>query len=266
LHLELNLEKTQITHVTEGFDFLGFHLQWKLSKSNDPWLRVTPTQKAVQHLRHTIKQMTDRRSVTSTPEQKTKAVNRVLRGWINYYRHVSFKRIASKQDWWVTDRFYRWLKKRHKSGARKIMQQYYLPENTPGHQRKNLGVKDSRGEMLYLFQMQDIPHRKYLRRTHPNPYLGEDPLPSTAKDTPFEETWDGTMSIVNQAWDEIRRQVLERDGYKCVQCGRTSNLHVHHLQARKEKGTQALGNLITLCQDCHIKTPNYGNKGKAGGK
>ncbi len=260
LHLELNLDKTNITHVTDGFDFLGFHIQWKLPNSNDPWLRVTPNQKAMQKLRHTIKQMTDRRSLTSTPEQKLKAINRVLRGWVNYYRHVSFKRIASKLDWWATDRFYRWLKKRHKSGARQVMQRYYLQESTKGHQRKNLGVKDSRGEMLYLFQMEDVPHRKYRRKAQPNPYLSEDPIPVADTDTPFEEAWDGTMSIVNQVWDEARRQALERDGYRCVQCGRTINLHVHHLQARKEKGTHDLDNLITLCQDCHIRTPNYGNR------
>ncbi|MBF8248004.1 MAG: Retron-type reverse transcriptase [Bacteroidetes bacterium] len=30
LQLKLSLEKTHLTHVTDGFDFLGYHLQWKL--------------------------------------------------------------------------------------------------------------------------------------------------------------------------------------------------------------------------------------------
>ena len=33
LQLELSVEKTHITHVTDGFDFLGFHLQWKLPQA-----------------------------------------------------------------------------------------------------------------------------------------------------------------------------------------------------------------------------------------
>jgi RNA-directed DNA polymerase len=265
LHLELNLEKTHITHATEGFDFLGFHIQWKLPKDNDPWLRVTPSAKNIQKLRQKIKAMTNRRSVTSVPEQKLKALNRVLRGWIHYYCEVSFKRTASKLDWWTTDRFYRWLKKKHKLGAREVMRQYYLQENQKRHHRKNLGLKDSQGQMLYLFQMADVRKRKYLSRTRPNPYLNSEPISLTEIEDPFIEVWDGTMSLANQDWDEARHRILERDGYRCTQCGSTDNLDVHHLQARKDGGGQEDDNLVTLCENCHTKTTSYGrNKGKTG--
>jgi RNA-directed DNA polymerase len=258
LHLELNLEKTHITHATDGFDFLGFHVRWELPKDNDPWLRVTPSDKSIQKLRDTIKDMTDRRSVNSTPEQKMKAVNRVLRGWINYHRQVSFKRIASKLDWWTTDRMYRWLKKKHGLGARRVLAQYYLCENTQAHQRKNLGVKDSRGHMLYLVQMADVPHSKYLPKTRANPYLDDGPLPKPDAASPIVEVWDGSMSLANQVWDEARHQALERDGYRCTECGSTHSLEVHHLQPQHAKGTHAMRNLLTLCQECHAKTPSYG--------
>jgi RNA-directed DNA polymerase len=265
LHLELDMEKTHITHATDGFDFLGFHIQWMLPKDNKPWLRVTPSKESVRRLRRTIKGMTSHRKVNSTPEHKLKAVNRVLRGWINYYRQVSFKSTAGKLDWWTTDRFYRWLKKKHQVGARRIMKQYYVQETTKGHNRKNLGVKDSRGQMLYLVQMADVPHSKYRPKTRPNPYLDSDPIPHAEVDTAIPEYWDGTMSIGNQLWDEARRQALERDGYRCVQCGSTKDCDVHHIQARKDGGSHDLDNLITLCKECHQKTPSYGrNKGKTG--
>jgi RNA-directed DNA polymerase len=260
LHLELNLEKTHITHATDGFDFLGFHVQWMLPKQNKPWLKVTPSQKNVQRLRRTVKGMTDRRSLNSTPEQKLKAINRVLRGWINYYRHISFKDTASRLDWWTTDRFYRWLKKKHRVGARRVMGQYYVPEVTKGHNRKNLGTKDSRGRMLYLFQMADVPHSKYLLRIKPNPYLNDDPLLQRGEDTPLPEHWNGTMSAENRLWDEARRPVLERDGYCCAQCGSTTDLAIHHIQARKDGGSDEQDNLITLCSECHRQTANYGRR------
>lgn len=63
LHLELSEEKTHVTHATDGFDFLGFHIQREEPKDNRPWLRVTPTQKSEQRLRDTIRKMTDRKSV-----------------------------------------------------------------------------------------------------------------------------------------------------------------------------------------------------------
>lgn len=49
-------------------------------------------------------------------------------------------------------------------------------------------------------------------------------------------------------------QVLERDRYRCVSCGlelRSSEADVHHLLPRSMGGTDALSNLVTLCDGCH---------------
>lgn len=55
-------------------------------------------------------------------------------------------------------------------------------------------------------------------------------------------------------WDVIRKLVLTRDGYACVECGEGQNLHVHHITYRNE-GSEALGDLQTLCRGCHSKQP-----------
>ena len=47
------------------------------------------------------------------------------------------------------------------------------------------------------------------------------------------------------------RKVLERDGWKCQACGRATQLEVHHIQFRSALGDDDLGNLITLCAECH---------------
>ncbi len=53
-------------------------------------------------------------------------------------------------------------------------------------------------------------------------------------------------------WGELRRQALERDGYRCGNCGmNTATLHVHHIVPLSRGGTNSLGNLWTLCEDCH---------------
>ena len=49
----------------------------------------------------------------------------------------------------------------------------------------------------------------------------------------------------------LRWAVLERDGWRCQQCGARSNLHVHHQVFRSQGGTDSTGNLIVLCVDCH---------------
>ncbi len=52
-------------------------------------------------------------------------------------------------------------------------------------------------------------------------------------------------------WMHNKAKVLERDGYKCYICHKTTNLHVHHIIPRQEGGTDEMENLITLCAGCH---------------
>lgn len=54
-----------------------------------------------------------------------------------------------------------------------------------------------------------------------------------------------------RAWRKLREQALERDGGRCVRCGRTDQLTVHHRVPLAEGDTMDLDGLTTLCQDCH---------------
>ena len=55
-------------------------------------------------------------------------------------------------------------------------------------------------------------------------------------------------------WDEIRKQVYERDNYTCVDCSATDvALHAHHKIPKSKKGSDELSNLETLCEDCHAE-------------
>ncbi len=56
--------------------------------------------------------------------------------------------------------------------------------------------------------------------------------------------------LTNRFWrDYIRPHVLLRDGFECVECGSTENLHVHS----KSQQHLNLSDLITLCMSCHMK-------------
>jgi hypothetical protein len=52
---------------------------------------------------------------------------------------------------------------------------------------------------------------------------------------------------------ELRRQVLERDGWRCQDCGAAKELQVHHIKSRSRLGGDVMENLITLCARCHRK-------------
>ena len=53
------------------------------------------------------------------------------------------------------------------------------------------------------------------------------------------------------SYRELQRQVLERDGWRCQNCGTMHNLQVHHLKFRSHSGGDEEQNLITLCAGCH---------------
>ena len=54
-------------------------------------------------------------------------------------------------------------------------------------------------------------------------------------------------------WNELREEAKKHDGYKCGNCGSTTNLHVHHIVPLSKGGSNQLSNLRTLCEDCHKK-------------
>jgi 5-methylcytosine-specific restriction endonuclease McrA len=52
-------------------------------------------------------------------------------------------------------------------------------------------------------------------------------------------------------YEQLRNQVLCRDGWRCQACGSMSNLEVHHKEFRSQSGDDSEQNLITLCSACH---------------
>jgi 5-methylcytosine-specific restriction endonuclease McrA len=54
-----------------------------------------------------------------------------------------------------------------------------------------------------------------------------------------------------EAYGELRRKILQRDGWRCQVCGSMRNLEVHHVKFRSQSGSDAQENLITLCATCH---------------
>jgi len=59
------------------------------------------------------------------------------------------------------------------------------------------------------------------------------------------------LQLDPEAYQQLCRQVLQRDGWRCQQCGSRTNLQVHHMKFRSHVGTDSEENLITLCCECH---------------
>lgn len=256
LKLELSEEKTLVTHVTDGFDFLGFHIRHYPAKGGHKAVTLArPSDKSIQRLKDRIRDMTSR-SFVDNPMDKFMAINAVLRGWINYYRYVSSKQVATWLDWWVNQRVVDWLVERQKVGIREILRQYKHQETAT---RKNLAVRRTDGSLMFLYLMRDVKITPYMPRKHTNPYLKEGPqyIVVAQPDIPLPDyTWSGRSDQAE--WHDLKDEIAERDGYRCVDCGTRLNLDGHHIKPRVRGGRHELSNSVLLCEGCHVARGGYG--------
>jgi 5-methylcytosine-specific restriction endonuclease McrA len=54
-----------------------------------------------------------------------------------------------------------------------------------------------------------------------------------------------------ELYEQLCREVLQRDGWRCQSCGSLKDLQVHHQESRSESGDDSEQNLIILCSECH---------------
>ncbi len=94
LGLEAKASKTRIVHLEEGgagLDFLGFHHRLVRARSAQHrhvlFLARWPSEKAMRHVRDRVRELTARRRLRMPVEEIVADVNRVLRGWAQYFRY-----------------------------------------------------------------------------------------------------------------------------------------------------------------------------------
>ena len=59
------------------------------------------------------------------------------------------------------------------------------------------------------------------------------------------------LKLDAERYESLKNEVLERDRWRCQDCGSAKMLEVHHVKPRSKLGHDASDNLITLCVDCH---------------
>lgn len=120
--LELSPEKTKITAMTDGFEFLGCHFVVQWDKRYGYCARVQIPKTKSRDLRHKVKECTGRSSAHGTLGAKLQELNPILRGWANYFRFCyGASRVFTSLDWYIGDRLWRWQRKvRPKANASEI--------------------------------------------------------------------------------------------------------------------------------------------------
>ena len=210
--LMLSEEKTKITHIGEGFDFLGFNI--REYKSNGKLL-TKPSKDA-------MKQFCDkvRTKIKSNKSAKASSLIRMLNhmipGWTNYYRYGASSKAFSRVDYEVYKTLWQWAKRRHpKKGMHWIKDRYF--KQLHGREwcfatiTKN--KKSGKETTLSLKRLADTPILKYVRvRTNTNPY---DPA-----DAPYyaRRKSKNTENQLREI-DDLLRMIWIHQEMRCPICG-----------------------------------------------
>ena len=114
LGLRLSQSKTRVTHMSEGFSFLGFRIQWRRKRGTSKhYVYTFIDDRPVRSLKDKIRALTPRTSQQDTEYVLTR-LNQVMHGWANYFRHAVAKNVFAMLDnfaWW---RVIRMLMERHR--------------------------------------------------------------------------------------------------------------------------------------------------------
>jgi hypothetical protein len=239
LKLTLNPEKTAITHWSERVPFLGYELRgiksWTRGSSRSPRLLIPQVAEA--RVRHTVARLT--RQTFVEPGDMIEALNRVLRGWMQYYcyaanPHRAFARVLYHAFWALV----RYVNKRHKvHGARKALRRYYGTVN---------------GRKTFVYTSPRTGRQAALIRSIGRKSLYDLKRSDAAADQVPTPWMVYSASAGRSPWQRMEVRTLQRD--RCAQCANPVE-EVHHRIALRNKTNRAQAGYqvrkIGLCHACH---------------
>ena len=118
--LTLSGEKTKITRIEDGFDFLGQSLR----KYGDKYL-PTPSKSSVKAIIAKTRSVIKAHSGANA-WKLIQTLNPIIRGWANYHHHICSKRTFAYVDSRIFRQIWNWAARRHKTkGGRWIMERYF---------------------------------------------------------------------------------------------------------------------------------------------
>ena len=242
--LELSQAKTHITHIENGFDFLGQHVRKYAGK-----LLIKPAPKKVHtflgNIRHIVKA-----NKQATAGHLIAQLNPIIRGWANYHRHVVSKATFIKVDTTIFQTLWSWATRRHPKKPGRWIAQKYFPTR---HGRRWTFVGTCVGhrgqpQELTLCRAGDVPIQRHVKiKGTANPY-----------DPQWEVYFEERLRVKMTHDLKGRRQLLylwkQQDGL-CPVCHqpitRLTGWHNHHRVWRTYGGSDMADNRVLLHPTCH---------------
>ena len=162
--LRLSEEKTVITHIHEGFDFLG-----KTVRKFNTQLIVQPSKAAAKSVVEKLGTLL-RQSRSIPYAVLLRKLNRLLRGWGNYHRFTSSSRVFSRVDYYLLQGIWRWIKRQHKGKRLRKHLSKYFAKGLWTHSAWTTDAKGS-AKLIQLVRLTALGLRRHIKvRGAANPY------------------------------------------------------------------------------------------------
>ena len=160
--LELSEKKTVITHIADGFDFLG----WNFRKYRGILL-IKPSRKSIGRITERIHDILHK-AAAWTQDELIAALNTVVVGWANYHRHIVAADTFGKLDSIVWNMLWKWAKRRHpEKGHQWIAKKYWHIEGS-----RNWVFKTGTNRLIIFSDTKIRRHSQV--RLDVNPFLDRD--------------------------------------------------------------------------------------------
>ncbi len=241
--LELSQEKTKITHISEGFDFLGQNVRKYGGK-----LIIKPS---IKNVKAFLEKIRDIIKANRSAKQETliSLLNPVIRGWANYHRHVVAKKTYATVDYHIWHALWRWATYRHPHKSCQWVRRKYF--RTLDHRQQVFGTTtrgyNGESRLLTLYLASDTRIVRHVR--------------VQADANPFDPVWDSYFAqrkrsrMLQRLQDRSfpKRLWQQQDG-QCAVCGQLIDDEtpwlIRPVVPIKAGGTRSLANLKMLHSTC----------------
>ncbi len=237
--VQLSEQKTKVTHISDGFDFLGqtvrkyYRQDGKLGK-----IQIEPSDRSIESIKDKAK------TICKSSGQLTQAemiwrLNPVLRGWANYHRHIICGATYSKINSYMCFRLMRWAKNRHPRKTGVWITKCYFG-NAKG---SKWAFKDKTTGKALIRLNNDIHTFRHIK------ILGEA--------NPFDAEWDGYFQnreklIKMKSVSSYISKVLKQQEGQCPHCKQliqAEDEHLfHHLDG--DRTNRGIKNVLLLHKTC----------------
>ena len=243
--LELSQEKTGITHIEDGFDFLGQNVR----RYKDGKIIITPSKKSVEAVLDKIRGIIER-NAQAKAGNLIRQLNPIIRGWAKYHQHVSSKQTFVKINNAIFHALWQWARRRHPGKPLRWIKDKYF--TTVGGDRwvlyGTVEGRDGTTQTVYLLKASSVPIKRHIKiKGEANPY-----------DPAWEEYLERRLDVKIETTLKGRRQLLtlykEQEGI-CPICHQEiteiTEWHRHHIIWKSNGGKDTPENLVLLHPECH---------------